>query len=379
MKIAFVYDRVNKFGGAERVLLALHKIWPKAPLFTAVYDPQGASWAKVFQVIPSFVNKFPWAKSHHEIYPWLMPFAFESLNFDEFEVVISITSAEAKGILTKPKTLHLCYCLTPTRYLWSGFKHYLTHPRYGLINPLAKIFLPSLMKKMQIWDKVASSRPDYYLAISKTVQSRIKKYYGKESEIIYPPVDTERFQPKAGPSWDDKSSIKKEYFLVVSRLVSYKRIDLIIEAFNQLGLPLKIIGDGTERKNLQKKAKANIEFLGQQLTDDKLISYYQNCLALVFAGEEDLGLVALEAQACQKPVLAYKIGGVGETVIDGKTGILFYPQTTKALLRAISLFKPENFNRKDCQHNSQKYSEEIFKIKIKKFVEEKWQRHKLLI
>ncbi|HUV46903.1 MAG TPA: glycosyltransferase [Candidatus Bathyarchaeia archaeon] len=396
MRVALVYDRVNKFGGAERVLLALHKIWPQAPLFTAVYDPQGAPWAKDFRVYPSFVQKIPFAKSRHELYPWLMPFAFESFDFSAFDVVISITSAEAKGLITQPKVLHLCYCLTPTRYLWSSFKHYVKNPRYGILNPLAKIMMKSMLERLRQWDKVACQRPDYYFSISQTVKKRIKKYYGRDSEIIYPPVDTDKFRlkkeklparilPVAGSDAAGKITAQnlkvnkeKEYFLVVSRLVSYKRVNIIIDSFNKLGWSLKIIGDGSEKHILQKKAKPNIEFLGQELTDNKLLSYYQGCLALVFAGEEDFGLVSLEAQACGKPVIAFKQGGVGETVINGKTGILFSSQTSRALIKALKGFRAEKFRAEDCRQNAKKFNEKIFLIKFKKLVEDKWEKHKKL-
>ena len=380
MRVALVYDRVNKFGGAERVLLALHKIWPKAPLYTSVYDFQGALWAKDFKVIPSFAQKCPLAKKHHEIYPWLMPFVFESFNFDKFDVVISVTSAEAKGIITKPKTLHICYCLTPTRYLWSSYEHYINNPKYGLFNPLACLLMKPMLFKLRQWDKIASQRPDYYIAISKTVQRRIRKYYDRNSEIIYPPVDTCQFREFTRGSTGEKINVnprilQKAYFLVVSRLVSYKRVDIIIKAFNQLKLPLKIIGDGAERKYLQRIAKSNIEFLGQELTDAQLISYYQNCSALVFSGLEDFGLVSLEAQACGKPVIAYKIGGVGETVIGNRTGVLFSLQTPEALIKAVKNFKPENFKSQDCYQNAEKFSQKIFEKKFKNLVEEKWQKH----
>jgi glycosyltransferase involved in cell wall biosynthesis len=373
LRVAFVYDRVNKFGGAERVLLALHQIWPSAPLYTSVYDPAGAPWAKTFKVIPSFVNKLPLAKTNHEIYPWLMPLAFEQFNFDNYDVVISVTSAEAKGIITKPETLHLCYCLTPTRYLWSGYKHYLKNPRYGWFNPLVRLLMKPMLKQLQKWDKIAAQRPDDYFAISKTVKTRIKKYYHRNSEIIYPPVDVNKFKVQSSKFKvtvkNSKFSEEKGYFLVVSRLVSYKRIDIIVDAFNQLGLALKIIGEGTERKYLESKARKNIEFLGQRLTDRELISYYQNCSALVFTAEEDLGLVSLEAQACGKPVIAYKMGGVSETVVNDKTGLLFNSQTVAGVIQAVKNFKPEKFKPKDCCQQAEKFSQAIFIKKFKNFVE----------
>lgn len=372
MKIALVYDRVNKWGGAERVLLALHEIWPEAPLFTSVCDLQRAPWANTFKVIPSFLQGFPLAKSNHEIYPLLMPMAFENLIFDEYDVVISVTSEAAKGIVTKPGSLHLCYCLTPTRYLWSGYEHYFNT---SLKRSLSKFPVGYLRK----WDKIAAMRPDEYIAISKTVQNRIKNYYHRESEIIYPPVEMEKFQiPNTKFQANPKPKIQNtKYFLVVSRLVKYKKIDLVVEAFNQLGWNLKIVGVGREVRTLKKKGKSNIEFLGQ-LTDEELIGYYQNCQAVIYPQEEDFGLVPLEAQACGKPVIAFSGGGALETVVEGKTGTFFGEQTSEPLLRALRKFEElgENyFKQEDCRRQAEKFSKERFKKEFKNLVEEKWQKH----
>ncbi len=358
MKIALVYDRINKFGGAERILLALHEIWPKAPLYTAVYNPNTAPWAKDFKIISSFLQKIPTAKTHHEFFPWLTPFAFESFNFDKFDVVISTTSAEAKGIITKPKTLHICYCLTPTRYLWSGYDDYLKNPQFGPLNPLVKIIAPSLLKKLKNWDKIASQRPDYYLSISKNVQQRIKTYYQRPSEVIYPPVDLGKFsKPIKKPK---KHPPQKPFYLLVSRLIPYKRVDLAIKAFNKLKLPLKIVGTGALEKDLRKISGKNVKFLGQ-LTDGELIYYYQKCLAIIFPQEEDLGLVPIEAQAAGKPVIAYHAGGAQETIIKGKTGEFFYSQTPQALITAVEKFEEKSNNgvyyrEADCRKNVERFS-----------------------
>jgi len=353
MKVALVYDRVNKIGGAERVLEVFHEIWPEAPLYTAVYNPKTAPWAKKFKVIPSFLNKWPLAKKHHEFYPWLTPMAFESFDFSGFDLVISITSAEAKGIITKPKTKHLCYCLTPTRYLWSGYQNYFQ-------NSFFRFLSRPTVNYLRQWDKIAAQRPDEYLAISKNIQSRIKKYYNRDAKIIYPPVDTKKFYPALKNQTGD-------YFLIVSRLVSYKKIGIVIEAFNQLGWSLKIIGSGSEMKKLKKMAKSNIQFLNQ-LTDQELLSYYQNCRALVFPQEEDFGLVPLEAQACGKPVIAFAKGGALETVIEGKTGTFFYPQTSKALIKKLKEFKIDNYKSEDCRENAEKFAAGLFKKKFKQLV-----------
>ena len=350
MNIALVYDRVNKWGGAERVLLALHAIWPDAPLFTAVYDKKRASWANVFDVRPSFLQHIPFARTHHEWFAWATPMAFESFLFDAFDVVISVTSAEAKNIITKPGTLHICYCLTPTRYLWSSFNE------YARASKLLRFAAPTLRR----WDRIAGQRPDYYIAISQHVKVRIEKYYGRNVEaVIYPPVETERFQRKTE---------REDYFLVVSRLVPYKRIDILIEAFNSLGWPLVIIGDGTERRTLQRMAQSNIRFFHTHLTDEQLVGYYQRCRAFVFAGDEDFGIAAVEAQACGKPVIAYGSSGVAETVIDGKTGILFYEQTPQALMNALRQFTSWSYDPDDIRSHAVSFDTDSFQKIMKETV-----------
>lgn len=359
MKVALVYDRVNKIGGAERVLETLHRIWPEAPLYTAVYHPKTAPWAKKFKLIPSFLNRFPFAKKWHEAYPYLMPLAFESFSFEEYDVVISVTSEAAKGIITKPKTLHICYCLTPTRYLWSGYEDYFS-------SSVFRFFSSPIVAYLRSWDKIAAQRPDFYLATCENVRKRIKKYYSRNSEVIYPPVDIELFNPLPSTLYP------KPYFLLVSRLdFGYKKVDLAIEAFNQLGLLLKIIGTGTQMRRLKMMAKRNIEFLGQ-LTDKELLGYYQRCQAVIFPQEEDFGLVPLEAQASGRPVIAYGKGGALETVIEGKTGLFFAPQTPGALIRAIKRFNSTKFDPQVCCQNAEKFSQKRFKQEIEEFVKNQW-------
>jgi glycosyltransferase involved in cell wall biosynthesis len=368
MKIAFVYDRVNKFGGAERLLLHLHKIWPDAPLYTAVYDKKKAEWAKVYKVIPSFLKYLPYIQDKHELMLFVLPLAFESFSFDQYDVVLSITSAEAKGIITKPNTLHICYCLTPTRYLWNNYQDYKKETGTGLLNhilkPLIKISFPILRK----WDYLASFRPDYYFAISKTVSDRIKAYYGFKSKIIFPPVDTKSFTLP-------KKKYPRDYYLIVSRLVPYKRIDYAISAFNKTGQKLIIIGKGLYSNLLKKNAGNNIKFCDANLTDKELCWYYQNSKALIFSGEEDFGLTPLEAQACGRPVIAYKSGGVSETIIDGKTGILFNNPDENSLITVLNTFNEENFSPYSCRRNALNFSETKFQRTIKKEIEIIWDEY----
>ena len=346
MKVALVYDRVNKFGGAERVLLALHEIFPEAPLYTLVYDPPKARWASVFKVLPTFLNALPFLRSKHELLSPLAPMAFETFNFDEYDVVISVTSSDAKAIITKPKTLHLCYCLTPTRYFWSGKGDY--------EKDIKMRFLPSLFKKyLRTVDLLTSQRPDLYIAISKVVKRRIQKYYHQDSEVVYPPIDDKFF---AKPLSEDK----RKYFLVVSRLVPYKRIDLVIKTFNKLNLPLLVIGSGREEMKLKRVSAGNIEFLGQ-VNDATLIKAYREAKAVIFPQEEDLGLVPIEAQASGTPVIAYAKGGAMETVIEGKTGLLFDKQTVSSLAACVARFEKTDFDYTRCVDNAKKFSIDKFK------------------
>jgi len=355
MKVALVYDWVDKWGGAERILLALHKIWPQAPLFTSVYRRQSAPWARVFKIKPSFLNKLPLVGGGHEIYSGLMPMAFECFSFDDYDLVFSVTSALAKGVITKPSTRHICYCLTPTRFLWSGYADYFK-------NKWMRVLARPIVSYLRFWDQVAASRPDAYLAISKNVQKRIEKYLWRRSEVVYPPVDTEKFRILSSGLQG-----KGKFFLVVSRLVPYKKIDLVIKAFNQLKLPLKIVGTGREEAKLRRVAKKNVCFLGQ-LTDEQLLRYYQNCRAVVFPQEEDFGLVPLEAQACGRPVIAYRKGGALETVVEGKTGLFFERQTEEDLIRAVRKLERIEFDPIVCRQNALKFGQRRFRQQIEEWV-----------
>ncbi len=357
MKVALVYDRVNKFGGAERVLLALHEIWPEAPLYTSVYDKKAASWADCFEVRTSFLQKLPLPKNEHELYPFLMGIAFESFNFDEFNLVISVTHEFAKAIITKPKTFHLCYCLNPVSYLWSGYEDYFHQKPHWF-----KFLTKPLVNYLRWYDKIISHRPDKYVAISKTVQERIKKFYNQESAVIYPLVEFAR-----GPLARQEDLLKNDFYLVVSRLAAQKRLDLAVEAFNQLGLPLKIIGTGRELASLRSRSGPQTEFLGH-LTDEEVAGYYKSCRAVIIPGEEDFNLVAVEAQSFGKPVIAFGRGGVTETVVSGKTGWFFDHQSPISLIGLIRQISFEKINPRDCIENAKKFSKEKFQEEFKKYV-----------
>jgi glycosyltransferase involved in cell wall biosynthesis len=360
MKVALIYDRINKWGGAERVLLALHEVFPQAPLYTAVYSPDKAKWAKVFpKVIPSFLQQIPFAKERHELLGTLTPIAFEGFDFSSFDVVVSVTSEAAKGVITKPSTLHICYCLTPTRYLWSGYEDYFKNPVLRFISRPAVSYL-------RAWDKIAAQRPDRVVAISKAVQKRIKKYHKRDSEVIYPPVDIDFFtQQRTG-----KNILRKKdgFYLLVGRLVGYKKADLAVKAFNKLGLPLVIVGTGREEVRLRKMAKENIFFAGE-LTDEKLADYYRKCTALIFPQEEDFGIVAVEVQAAGAPVVAYKAGGALDTVVEGKTGVFFDRQSEKALIGAVEKLKKTRIKKENLVKNAARFSKENFQKQFLRLVE----------
>jgi glycosyltransferase involved in cell wall biosynthesis len=360
MKVAIVYDRINKWGGAERVLLALHKIFPEAPLYTSVYDPKDAPWAKVFpEIKTSFLQIFPLTRSNHEFLGAFMPLAFESFDFSGFDIVISVTSEAAKGIRTKPGTLHICYCLTPTRYLWSSEDFYFKNPpsKFDLI-PFFNLISKPLVKYLKNWDMVASQRPDKIIAISTEVKNRIKRYYKRDSETVFPPVDIFLRNDRILENPEDK-----KYYLIVNRLIPYKKVDLAIAVFNKLDYPLYIVGSGSEEAKLRKIAGSNIKFFGQ-VSDAKLNELYSGAKALIMPQDEDFGIVSVEAQGFGVPVIAYKKGGAADTVIDGKTGIFFEEQTTESLASAIKKFEKMRFVVDNLFTNAKRFSFEVFRTKI---------------
>jgi len=354
MKIALVYDRVNKWGGAERVLTALHEVFPQAPLYTSIYDSNKAPWAKIFDVRPSFLQKLPLPKDKHELFPFLMGPAFETFNFDEFDVVLSVTHEFAKAVITKPKTLHICLCLNPVGYLWENHENYFSSKSW-----LFRFFAKPVVTYLRFYDKIVCARPDEYLAISQAVSERIQKYYDRESKVIYPSTVETKTVGKTS----------EEFFLIVARLVPNKRIDLAVEAFNHLGLPLKIVGEGKEIKRLKSLAKENIEFLGH-LTDEEIADYYRRCTALIVPAEEDFGIVAIEAQSFGKPVIALARGGSLETIVHGKTGYLYEENSVSGLESAVREFEKIKFSSQDCLDQAKKFSKDAFQQQIKKYIDD---------
>ena len=362
MKVALVYDRVNKFGGAERVLLDLHQLYPQAPIYSLVHNPKKTAWASKINIIPTYFNKLNFLKSRHELLAPLAAMAFESFNFDEYDVVISVSSADAKAVITKPHTLHINYCLTPTRYLWSGVAEY--RSRFSF-HPVFDLYL----KHARSSDLVYASRPDYYFAISQEVKKRLQKYYRRDSEVIYPAIDF-NFWSRPEPEGID------DYYLVVSRLVPYKKVDLVIRAFNKLNKRLLIVGSGSQLSELRSISKSNISFEGHP-DDAKLRYLYSHAKALIFPQIEDFGLVPLEAQATGTPVIAYADGGVLETVIENKTGVFFNSQTQASLIDAVNFFESDmcSIKRSDCQKQAERFSRSGFIDRFSAKVDTVWQEY----
>ena len=359
MKVAIIHDWLNQYGGAEQVLSALHEIYSEAPIYTSIYWPEAMprEW-QGWDIRPSWLNRLPFINQHHQPFLPLYPWAFESFDLSDYELVISNKSAFCHGVRTPPEILHICYCLTPTRFLWN-YEEYVGRER---IPWLMQAFLPLLIDRLRLWDRAAADRVDHFVAISQEVRERIKRFYQRDSTVIYPPVDTERFQAASSP---------EDYFLIVSRLIPYKRIDIAIQAFNDLGLPLFIIGEGRDEERLKAMAGPKINFLGR-LPDGQLTYYLARCRALVFPGHEDFGLVPLEAMACGRPVIAYAGGGALETVVEGETGLLFSQQSAEALMRTVKNFYDRRFDPHTIRAHAAKYDRKRFKAQLQGFIDDRW-------
>lgn len=362
MKIALIHDYITAFGGAEKTFKVLIELFPEAEVYTLFYDPEiKKKFFPKTKIRTSFLQKFPaiLKKKYQLLLPFL-PTAAETLDFREFDVVISSSFSFTKGIITRPRTKHICYCYSPNRYLWLN-----KNQRTVLWkNPISKL----LFHYVRIWDRQASERVEHFVAISKTVQKRIEKYYKQKSVVIYPPVKVHPVIRPGAPS-NDGANPKNEFYLIVSQLRRYKRIDLAVDAFNKLGLKLVIIGEGQERKRLKRKAKKNIKFLGWQ--PDRMVNkYYKNCTAFVFPSEDDFGIAPVEAMAHAKPVLAYRKGGAIETVIEGKTGEFFDWQHSAVLADGIRRLRQNlpKYNPKFISTHAHKFSRERFEKEFKKFI-----------
>lgn len=359
-----VHDYLVQYGGAERVLECFSELFPYAPIYTLVYDKEAMHG--VFNgkdIRTSFLQKFPFAQKQHRVFPPLMPLAIEQFDFSRYDIVLSDSSSYAKGVITGPKTLHICYMHTPMRYAWDDCQKYTED--FGFPKIIKK-FVPFAMNYIRLWDKISADRVDRFIANSNFVAKRIKKYYRKDSIVINPPVAVDNFYI---------SQSRGNYFLMVGRLIAYKRHDIAIRAFNKLKLPLKIIGRGPEMKRLERMAGPNIEFLGR-VSEKDLPEYYAECRAFMFPQEEDFGIVAMEAMASGRPLIAYRGGDIVEHMEEGKTGIFFEKQSPDDIIGAVEKFREEDYDPEYIRSQVLKFDREIFKSKIKDYIENSLREHK---
>ena len=364
MKICLVHDWLTSYGGAELVLKTMLEIWPDAPIFTLVYDPEGPCREIIqsTQVHGSFINKFQRAKRNHRSFLPVMPLAIEQFDLSDFDIVLSSSHAVAKGVITGPDQLHISYVHTPIRYAWDLQSQYLADA--GLTRGLKSWLARALLHYIRIWDERTVPGVDHYIANSKFVAQRIWKHYKREATVIHPPVELDRFTTKAD---------KKDFYLTVSRLVPYKKIDLIVEAFRQMpDKKLVVIGDGPEMKAIKERQTPNIDLRGF-LDNETIAATMQDAKALVFAAEEDFGIVPVEAQACGTPVIAYGKGGALETVRDGETGFFFAEQSPESIIGAIKAFevKPK-LNYEQIRENAERFAKKRFKTILKTFVDSRY-------
>jgi glycosyltransferase involved in cell wall biosynthesis len=360
MKIAFVHDYLVQYGGAERVLEAFTEIWPQAPIYTLIYNQEAVHHRfDNKDVRTSFLQKIPFTKKYHRIFPPLMMLAVEQFNLDYYDVVLSDSSSFAKNIIVGPDTLHISYCHTPMRYGWDDCQYYTQEYNFPKV---VKSVSPFLMNYIRMWDWQATNGVDKFIANSEFVRGRIKKYYNRESLVINPPVDVERFFVSNKRELGD-------YFLLVGRMMKYKKMDLVIRAFNKMRLPLKVVGRGVEFGNLQKIAGPTIDFQGR-VSDEELAKIYSKAQAFIFPQEEDFGIVAIEALASGRPVIAYRAGDVEEHIEDGKTGIFFDNQTEVEIIKAVDKFQKMNFDAEYIREQALRFDKKRFKAEIKKTVEE---------
>jgi len=355
MKVALVHDWLNQRGGAEDVLETLVSLFPDAPLYTSLYRPEVMpDFYQSWDIRTSFIDRLPLARRRQQFYLPLYPRAFESFDFSQYDLVISNKSGFCHGIVTAPSTVHICYCLTPTRYVWN----YDQYAEREQIGRLPRMVLPSVISRLRSWDRAAADRVDHFIAISDVVRRRIANIYERESTIIYPPVDTSRFEP---------STEVEDYYLIVGRLVPYRRLDLLIEAFNRLDRPLVIAGSGRDREILEQKAGPNITFLGY-VPDEDLPDLFARCRAFIFPGEEDFGIAPVQAMASGRPVIAHAAGGALDTVTP-ETGMLFAEQSVADIIRAVESFDDEKVDPKLIRTQAEKFDTSVFASQLREFIE----------
>jgi glycosyltransferase involved in cell wall biosynthesis len=359
LRVAIVHDWLNQMGGAEGVLEALVAMFPEAPVYTSIYSPEAMPAAyRRWDIRPTWMNRLPGIHQHHQPYLLLYPLAYGGLRLHGYDLVISNKSAFCMGVQLPPETCHVCYCLTPTRFVWDC-DNYVQRERVGGV---ARRMVRPFVGWLQRWERKAATRVGAFVAISDEIRQRIQRFYKRESVVIHPPVDTRRFAPTADGSHDD-------YFLIVSRLVPYKRIDLAVQAFNELGLPLWIGGSGRDRASLEAMAGPNIRFLGR-VPDEEIGELVARCRAFVFPGLEDFGIAPVQAMAAGRPVIAYAGGGALDYVVDGTTGTLFHEQAPESLVDTVRRFDDRAFDPVAIRAHAERFDLHVFESKMQTFIQE---------
>ncbi len=360
MKLALVHDWLNQIGGAEDVLEHLVSTYPDAPLYTSMYAPDLMPSAyQDWNIHTTWLDHLPGIHQHHQRYLPLYPLAWQGVDLSDYEVVLSNKSGFCHGLKIGPQTLHICYCLAPTRYIWN-LDTYLDRENFGRSIRIAAQVVARLYKR---WDYAAAQRVHHFIAISTEIQQRIQTTYNRNSTIIYPPVETERFVP---------SGTVEDYFLIVSRLIPYKRIDLAVQACTRLGLPLLIGGKGRDRERLEAMAGPTVKFLGY-VPDEDLPGLFARCRAFIFPGLEDFGITPVQAQAAGRPVIAFKGGGALDTVIPGKTGLFFEEQTVESLVHALQAFDDTLYDPAVIRAHALRFDSEVFRRAITGYVDRAWE------
>lgn len=363
-KVAIVCDWLAGTGGAERVVLELHRLYPEAPIYTSQYDARpatwhGQNWFAEADVRVSWLQKLPLRL--RKFLPVLRAFYFARLDLSTYDLVISAAGAEAKAVKTGKDTIHVSYIHSPTHYYWIRYDEYLKNPGFGKLDWLARLGLKLLVGPMRRWDYKAAQKPDYLVANSNHIKKMIKQFYGREATVIHPPVDIERFA--------EKSEEPRRGFVTAGRQTPYKRIDLAVEAFNQLDQPLLVLGNGPDHRRLEKIAGRKVTFKTKP-TDEEVAHYFQTSLAMIFPGLDDFGITAVEALASGTPVIAYKAGGALDYIEPGKNGLFFEEQTAESLAKAVKSYSPANFNSKTVSASAEKFSSANFQARLGDFIKE---------
>ncbi len=360
-RVAIVCDWLTNMGGAEKVVLAMAKAFPDAPIYTSVFTPDDMPAFAQLDVRTTWLQKLPgFLRKRHQLFPVLRAQAFRKLDLSQYDIIISSASAEAKAVRKRPSAVHICYCHTPTRYYWSHYDEYRREPGFGPLNPLVRLIIPPFVAWMRRLDLRAVAGVDYFIANSTTVAKRIQTYYHRDSFVLNPPVELQRFRNLA------IDTVRSD-FVVLGRQVPYKRVDLAVQACNKLALPLTVYGNGSEHDRLVAMAGPTIQFV-TSADDPHIAKALTTAKAFIMPQEDDFGIVQIEAMAAGTPVIAYGTGGSRDAVVDGKTGIFFDEQTAESLTEALQEFTTLEFNRPTIQKHAEKFSEERFVKTLRDFV-----------